>query len=110
MSYGIIVTSREMRCNTPERTIMTEHGTKLWIILEPQYDWISSEIVSDPEKPSLLLKTWDTMLEAESFAKKWKGHPWWCSPIAYDVIEVEPRIVPRQEGWIVRRSQQENGG
>lgn len=38
------------------------------------------------------VKVFDTKEDAEKFAAKWKGHPWWCKPNGkFEVIEVKPK-------------------
>lgn len=44
------------------------------------------------------IKTFRTQEEAITFAKKWKGHPWWVKPNgSFRVLKVTPRYCI--DGW-----------
>jgi hypothetical protein len=88
--YAIIVTSEEARSGVPGKPIVTYKGEKFWVLDEPE-GWVeasSSRFSSRGVVPGYL-KTFKTEESARVFAEKWKGHPWWCVPIAYEIVKVK---------------------
>jgi hypothetical protein len=39
--------------------------------------------------------------EAAAFAKTWKGHPWWCVPKSYEIVELLPKTRTVPDGYAV---------
>ena len=64
--------------------------------IEPE-GWVeasSSRVSYNEGAVPVDLKTFETRDKAETFARRWKGHPWWCSPNGtFEVVEVVPRQV-----------------
>lgn len=102
--YGLIVKSSEQRSDSPGKPIMTREGDELWVTIESE-GWVpaTSQRMTDRNKVPYDLKVWNLREEAEEFGRTWKGHPWWCSPISYEVIEVEPKFKQTFDGYTLRR-------
>ena len=92
MPYAVIVTSNERRSEVPGNPVVTRDGDRFWVTIERE-GWVdaTSSPCNDPRKPPADLKTWPTKEKASSFAKRWKGHPWWCDPKPdqFQVVRVE---------------------
>jgi hypothetical protein len=85
--YGVIVTSKEAKSGAAGNPVMTAEGERFWATVEPG-GWVeaSSSRVRDDSPPGdpLVFKTRE---QAEEFAKRWKGHPWWCVPSGqYEIV------------------------
>jgi hypothetical protein len=89
MPYAIRVWSDEARSAAPGKPVVTEKGTRFWVTNEPE-GWVPASSVWDSGTVPGDIKTFMYYEDAEKFAKKWKGFPWWCKPIDYEIIEVEP--------------------
>ena len=87
--FAIIVTGKEARAF--DDTVMSPEGERYWVEME-ESGWVvaTSSRVRQYPKASAKLKTFDTREKAEEFAKSWTGHPWWCIPKSYEIVEVEP--------------------
>jgi hypothetical protein len=99
MMFGLIVVSAEAK--STDNTVLTNIGDKYWVISEPD-GWVpatSVNITGDIKNIPAGLKVWETKEEAEKFGKKWKGHPWWCVPISFEVIEVKEKTKQVFDGW-----------
>jgi hypothetical protein len=97
--YGLIVTGSEQRSGY-DNTIMTRRGEQFWVVIESD-GWVpatSRGMKNRTDVPNDL-KVWKTKEEAVSFGKMWKGHPWWCSPIGFEVIEIEPKFKEIFDGY-----------
>lgn len=98
--FGLVVESREAK-STAGHTL-TKNGERFWVTVEPEgwvdatsvrVDWVKEKVPYD-------LKTFPTREAAERFAKKWKGHPWWCNPNGnYEVVEVTQRYKTTPDGY-----------
>lgn len=91
--YCAIVESAERFSAVKEHgkhIVVTKHGDKFWVVNEPE-GWVpaTSTHVSDDDNIPHDVKIWNTYEDAENFLKEWKGHPWWCSTIAYKIIRIE---------------------
>jgi len=100
--YAVIVDSKEALtgADVPNR-VMTKEGERFWATIERE-GWV--EATSASFKEGLIpadVKTWETSDAAEEFAKRWKGHPWWCVPNGnYEIVELLPNMVLVQKGWM----------
>lgn len=95
--FGLVVNSSEAR--SADDTVITRDGDAWWVCIE---DWVeaSGRRVSRYENPPEALKTFSTPAEAEAFAKRWTGHPWYCRPNGkFQVVEVIPRTVRVLDGY-----------
>ncbi len=87
--YGIIVTGKEAL--DIHNHAHTKEGEKFWVIKDswgPSSSWLS--MYKNPPPDILVFNTSD---EAESFAKTWKGHPWWCVPKDFEVVKLKPKMI-----------------
>ena len=95
--FILVVSSKEEKCAND--SIMTQEGEKFLVLNEPE-GWVPATSCHwDGEIPKDA-KTFSSIKLAEKFAKKWKGHPWWCNPNGnFEVIPVEPLYETKQVGW-----------
>lgn len=94
--YGVIVTSKEARSGVTGNPIMTQAGDRFWATVEPE-GWVeaSSSRFTSAAVPSDVL-TFKSRARAEAFAKRWKGHPWWCVPDGqYEIVPLRAIYVSR---------------
>lgn len=93
--YGLIVTSRKAGALTAE-------GQRFWVTEEPD-GWVpaTSERCIDPTQPPADLLTFETWVAARDFGEQWEGHPWWCRPKAFTVIEVHVQTKQVFDRYIV---------
>lgn len=95
MAFAVVVTSDETRNYRDE--VFTPKWSKFWAIIS---EWgISTAQFTDYSKIPKDIKAFGSAEQAEKFAKEFKGHPWWVVSIAYEIIEVKPRIIEVQDGW-----------
>lgn len=86
--FAVVVESREVRSGY-NNVLMTKAGDKFLVTVEPE-GWV--EATSSHWNGGLAnAKLFDCQTKAEEFAKRWKGHPWWCQPNGnFEVFEVRP--------------------
>jgi len=96
--FALIVTGEEVRL---DGETIAEEGEK-FMVVELQGFATSERIEKGKESVlfPLSLKTFKTREEAEEFGKSWKGHPWWCKPRDFEVIEVEHNFTRMLTGFI----------
>jgi hypothetical protein len=98
--YAILVTGDEAPSSiTPDR-LMTTRGELFWVLREPG-GWVpatSTRVNVLHGLPHDLL-TFSTRAEATAFATEWKGHPWWCIPIAHSIIAVRQKFKRVPDGY-----------
>ena len=90
--FIVVVESKEARSSYKDNPILTYEGDR-FIVLEDDEGWVeaTSTIFINDEIPRGA-KLFDTEKDAAKFAKRWKGHPWWCRPNGnYEIIEVIPK-------------------
>lgn len=98
-AYALIVVSKEMRSGAKGNPIVTSEGEK-FVVCDESDGWV--EATSSSYRGSIPpdVKAFRSPAEAEAFAKKWKGHPWWCSPNGeYEIVELRPVFELQQIGW-----------
>jgi uncharacterized membrane protein len=91
--FALIVTSRERRSGVQGNPIMTAEGERFWVERDAE-GWVeaTSSRCKDPEQAPAQAKVFKTVEAAEAFAKRWTGHPWWCSPRGeFEVVPVRPK-------------------
>ena len=74
--------------------IVTKNGEKLLVINDPE-NWVEATSRSlnfyKNENLPKDVKTFDSHETAERFAKRWKGHPWYCKPSGkFEILEIKP--------------------
>lgn len=92
--YGVIVTSNEAKSGARGNPVMTKEDERFWATVEPE-GWVEASSVryGDGVVPGDPL-TFPTQERAEAFAKRWKGHPWWCVPNGqYEIVPLVARTV-----------------
>lgn len=96
--YGLIVTSRKAGQ-------LSREGERYWVLKEPER-WVpaTSTQCTDPTQPPADLLTFETWVAARDFGEQWEGHPWWCRPKAYEVIEVTAVTRPAFDHYRVEGS------
>lgn len=98
--FALLITGKEARSGVPGNPVVGAAGEKYWVTIEPD-GWVEAtsrraRTAADvPED----IKPFATVTDAENFANRWKGHPWWCIPCGYEVIPVIPVYEQRQVGW-----------
>lgn len=95
--YALIVESREVRAESGRA--MTEQGARFWVTRCEWVEATSTRMVGTDAVPRFV-KLWDSADDAEAFAERWGGHPWWCVPNGtYEVVPVVPRTETVVTGW-----------
>lgn len=91
--FAVVVHSKQMLAY--DKSIMTKKDERFWATIERE-GWVeasSSRMLSDDGVPGDV-KTFTTQEEAEKFARRWRGHPWWCSPNGtFEIVKLIPRKV-----------------
>lgn len=95
--YALIVESAEARTGY-DNSVITQAGDKFLVTIEPEgwveatsNRWTGSLNSSNgfPVNPKLF----DSAEDANKFAHRWKGHPWYCKPNgSFEVVEVKPKF------------------
>lgn len=99
--YVVVVSSKEAKSASKGNPVITEEGEKFLVLKEPE-GWVEATSIQWSGTVNSDALTFNDVISAEKFAKRWKGHPWWCKPNGdYEIIEISARIVKRQEGWNV---------
>lgn len=89
VQFAIIAIAREVK--SADGNIMARDGERFWLENEQWIDATGARFDRYPDgRGSASLKTFTSRDDAEAFAKKWKGHPWWVKPKSFEVVEVEP--------------------
>ena len=90
--FVVIVESEEARSGVKGNPIVTREGSEFIATIEAD-GWVEATSSNFHGKIPADAKTFGTYGEAEGFAKRWEGHPWWCRPNGnYKIVEVEPVI------------------
>ena len=99
MLFVVIVVMQEARY-LHDGAIATPDGTRCWLTCD---EWVaaSSRKVDDENVIPINTKTFQTVEEADAFANRWKGHPWYCKPHPgrHEVIAVKPRYRQVHDGF-----------
>lgn len=99
--FALIVAGKEARSGDAQKTVMTVAGERFWVMNEPD-GWVeaTSVRVDSSQRIPADVKVFATAADAEKFARRWKGHPWWCKPNGvFEVVPVSPIFVTQQCGW-----------
>ena len=102
MTYALIVHSKQVVGESG--WVATTEGERFWVLIEPE-GWV--EATSIKVDSSVLesklpkdLKTFETEKAAAAFAKRWKGHPWWCEPNGtFETVRVERKYKQVPDGF-----------
>jgi len=98
--FVVVVTSREVRTGYGG-SVMTPKGAK-FIATEDSEGWVEATSSHSHGEVPNDAKTFTTLVDAEEFAERWEGHPWWCRPSGkYEILEVTPRYKQVREGYEV---------
>lgn len=98
--FCLIVYGREAKTN--DGYVVTKEGDAFWVETDEPDHWVeaSSSRCNDRSAVPGHIKTFQTREAAQEFAKRWKGHPWYCDPSGdFDVIEIVPQYVQVFSGW-----------
>ncbi len=100
--YAIIVRGKEQLAY--DKTVMTRDGERFWVMNDHD-GWVDASSVhwtSDGAVPADV-KTFESKEAADRFARRWKGHPWWCSPKPgeHEIVAIEPVFEQRRVGYKV---------
>ena len=91
--FAVIVHSKQTLAY--DKSIMTKAGERFWATVDRE-GWVeasSSRMLSEDRVPGDVM-TFKARNAAEKFARRWKGHPWWCSPNGtFEIVELVPRKV-----------------
>ena len=97
--FAIIVESKEA-ISGYNHTVMTKAGDK-FLVTKDHEGWVEASSTrwnGEIEDPKLF----PSRASAESFAKRWKGHPWWCKPNGnFEILEVKPVYTQVLRGYEV---------
>lgn len=100
--YALQVQGAETRNANGE--IIGEEGEWYWV-LEDREKWVAASSISVNSMFSRGTIPADALLfssaeKAAQFARKWKGHPWWCRPNGnFLAVAVKPVTVQRVIGY-----------
>lgn len=93
IQFGIVYECKE--AINASGKVTTEEGYRCVISYDPGGYGPTGSPLSSGFKYAAL---WNTFEEAEEFAKKWWGNPWYHIPNGnYEIVELEPLYV--QSGW-----------
>ncbi len=90
MRYALIV-------NSSRRDFGARH-----VVVEEPDGWVeaTSRAYRRGDEFPRGLKLFDSTDDAEAFARRWKGHPWWCVPNGkFEIVPVEPITEVVVTGW-----------
>lgn len=61
--------------------VITKDGAWMWVTKDSN-GWVeASSVHAHPKGPiPVTAKPFETREKAEAFARRWRGHPWWCIP------------------------------
>ncbi len=89
MPYVVVVESFEACSGAIGNQILTREGDKFIALLD-ESGWVEASSIKYDGLIPMNAKTFATKESAEEFARRWKGHPWWCRPNGnYKVLEVQ---------------------
>lgn len=93
--FAIIVVGSEQKNSMG--TVVGDENERYWVI-EDTEGWVAATSVPLrywKEVPNLI-KQFDSKEEARMFAQSWEGHPWWCKPKSFEIVEIRERyeLVP----------------
>ena len=96
--FAVIVTGDE--AFTASGEVFTQKGQQFWVLIEPE-GWVPATSIRYNEEDALpsKLKTFKTREAAERFATRWDGHPWWCKPISFKVVEIKEKFKRISDGY-----------
>jgi hypothetical protein len=99
--FALIVTGRERRADLPDKPVVGPEGQRYWV-LEDRDGWVeaSSSRCNNPAVVPGDVRQFKTEEAAAAFAKRWTGHPWWCSPNGeFEIVKVRPKYRQVLVGW-----------
>ena len=99
-TFGLIVQGSETRSS--DGSIIGREGE--WYLVCDDHDgWVEADSMRyENGNIPTCVKKFKTPEIAQKFAKRWKGHPWWCKPNGvYKVISMEPKYETRTIGYKV---------
>lgn len=83
--YVVIVTSKEAR---GVHGVFTADGERFWVTHDYTEHWDTSSRLIDENNIPPDVKTFTTKEKAACFAVGWKGHPWWCKPKSWEIVQI----------------------
>jgi hypothetical protein len=96
--FAIIVTGSEAKSSYD--SVVGKENQLYWVIMERE-GWV--EATSRDYQPAVPkdIKLFDSETSAIAFAKRWSGHPWWCKPKSYEIVELQERYERVMTGYEV---------
>lgn len=114
--WALMVRSNEVRSGLLGNPVVTQSGE--WFIVENEPEgWVEAtsinigggsaanlldEWLGRSASNSKHIKRFNSPEEAESFARRWRGHPWYCKPSGkFSVVEIKPVYKRVVDSWRV---------
>jgi hypothetical protein len=91
MLFVLIVSSKEARSGVEGNPVMTQAGDRFVVVVEPE-GWVEATSRSYDANNVISpdAKIFRTVSGAAKFARRWKGHPWYCIPDGnFEVVPVQ---------------------
>jgi hypothetical protein len=84
--FAVIAICKEV--NGDGGYVLTENDEEFCVC---DCEWIEATCYCGTiEENSKDLKLFESKKEAEKFCKRWKGHPWYCQPKSFKIVELKP--------------------
>lgn len=100
--FVVLVESEEARSSVAGNPVLTKDGDRFWVTTDRE-GWVEANSVKMEGLSSIPVdaKPFKTREDAEEFALRWNGHPWWCKPKhgKHEVIEVRETYRPVHSGY-----------
>lgn len=99
--FVVVVESAKVISGAKVNSPITYEGDRFIVTIDPEH-WVEADSQHFNGEIPPHAKIFDTFNEAEKFAKRWGGHPYWCKPNGnYEIIEVQPKFgEPQIIGYI----------
>ena len=91
--FALIIIS--FKVSNPPSTVKTKEGDRFWLCNGEWGETCSHYKEEVPED----IKTFKSRESASKFGKEFEGHPWWVVTKDFEIVELEPNMVTKQEGW-----------
>ena len=100
--FAIIVTSK--KALTQSNTAITLEDDKFWVTDDPEGWVVATSVSVDLYKDNLPihLKVFNNKESAARFASTWQGHPWWCIPKDFEIVEVVKKKKVERDGYRIK--------
>ena len=95
--FVVVVTSGQVKDRLGQ--VATCEGAKFIVTIPDAGHFVEASSVLFAGEPVAHAKGFETREEAAEFGKRWRGHPWWCKPKGFQILEVNPRYRQVFDGY-----------